>query len=224
MALLSVLRHVGFGPQFIAWVCALLSSASSKILLNGIPGRPFLHRCGLRQGDLLSPMLFLLAMEVLNALLAKAEGVGVLSPLPCRGVRFRTSMYADDVIIFVNPTPTELSPSANQIGPHLRSHVSFYRHCWMDRRWIRDITGVLNARIITQFLLLTDFLLDVHLEPGTADRIFLKWTSSGVYSASSTYIAFFAGLVCFPAGKALWRTIKKEDIASPSDDANNHMT
>ncbi|KAM0909610.1 hypothetical protein ACQ4PT_014711 [Festuca glaucescens] len=102
--LLRVLRHLGFGDRFIEWICIILSTASSKLLLNSVPGRPILHRRGLRQGDPVSPMLFLLCMEVLNAALRRAEALGVLSPLPCQGVRFWTSMF-----IFVAPEARDLS-------------------------------------------------------------------------------------------------------------------
>jgi mannosylglycoprotein endo-beta-mannosidase len=107
--LLRVLRHLGFGDRFIEWICIILSTASSKLLLTSVPGRPILHRRGLRQGNPVSPMLFLLCMEVLNAALRRAEALGVLSSLPCQGVRFRSSMYADDVVIFVAPEARDLS-------------------------------------------------------------------------------------------------------------------
>jgi hypothetical protein len=106
--LLRVLQHLGVGRLFREWVCIILASASSKVVLNGVPGNTILHRRGLRQGDPLSPTLFLFVMEVLNALLRHAENLQLLAPLPCRGVRFRTSMYADDVVMFISPTAREL--------------------------------------------------------------------------------------------------------------------
>lgn len=105
--LLHVLRHLGFGPRFIAWICALLSMSSSRILLNGVPGRPLLHRRGLRQDDPLLPLLFILVMEVLNAMLRSADELGVLSTLQCHGIRFRISMYADNVVVFIRPIPQD---------------------------------------------------------------------------------------------------------------------
>ncbi|KAM0829316.1 hypothetical protein ACQ4PT_066957 [Festuca glaucescens] len=95
--------------EIIEWICIILSTTSSKLLLNSVPGRPILHRHGLRQGDPVSPMLFLLFMEVLNAAPRRAEALGVLSPLPCQGMRFRTFMYGDDVVIFVAPEARDLS-------------------------------------------------------------------------------------------------------------------
>jgi hypothetical protein len=71
--LLELLQHMGFLSCWRDWVSALLSSASTKVLLNGVPGDRIFQARGLRQGDLLSPMLFLLVMEVCNALIQKAD-------------------------------------------------------------------------------------------------------------------------------------------------------
>jgi len=67
--LLEVLAHLGFGQRWRDWVSNMLPTASTKILLNGRPGRRICHARGLRQGDPLSPMLFVLVMEVLNHLI-----------------------------------------------------------------------------------------------------------------------------------------------------------
>lgn len=71
--LLELLQHMGFTRKWRNWVAVLLSTASSKISLNGDHGRRICHARGLWQGDPLSPMLFVLVMEALNALFAKAD-------------------------------------------------------------------------------------------------------------------------------------------------------
>jgi hypothetical protein len=57
-----------------------------------------------RQGDPLSPMLFLLAMKPLHRLFQKAQQEGLLSRLAKECDMFRVSMYADDAAIFIKPT------------------------------------------------------------------------------------------------------------------------
>lgn len=64
---------------------------------------------GLRQGDPLSPFHFLIVMEVLNALLEQADLCGMLSLLPRNLIKFRASIYADDLVIFLCPQPEDFS-------------------------------------------------------------------------------------------------------------------
>ncbi|KAM0910526.1 hypothetical protein ACQ4PT_014089 [Festuca glaucescens] len=106
--LISVLRQRGFGPRWIAWVSLLLSSASTRVLVNGCPGEPFAHGRGLRQGDPISPLLFIIVMNVVSAMFSASEQRGLLSDLKQFGIRHRVSLYANDVVIFAKPTAHEL--------------------------------------------------------------------------------------------------------------------
>jgi hypothetical protein len=65
--LIEILEHFGLSARWRSWISAILSSASTKVLLNGIPDERICHGCRLR------PMLFLLVMEVLSALIQKAD-------------------------------------------------------------------------------------------------------------------------------------------------------
>jgi hypothetical protein len=101
--LMEILDHMGFTRGWIDWIAALLSLASTCVLLNGSPSDAMCHARGLRQGDPLSPMLFLLVMEVLNAMIRKADEWNLLEKLGVRAIPYRTSMYADDLILFTKP-------------------------------------------------------------------------------------------------------------------------
>lgn len=68
-----------------------------------------MHARGLRQGDPLSPLLFMIAMDALSALIIRAQQVGVLSPmLGCSPLQ-RLSTYADDVMLLIRPTTMDSS-------------------------------------------------------------------------------------------------------------------
>ena len=100
--LLSLLRHFSFSTRWLDWISLILSSASTKVILNGSPGRRICHARGLRQGDPLSPLLFVLVMEGLNALLQLADERRLLRALHPK-IKERAFMYADDVVIFLTP-------------------------------------------------------------------------------------------------------------------------
>jgi hypothetical protein len=70
--LLEVLQYLGFGPVWCNLLSKLLRSSSTRVLVNGEPGDLIFHQRVLRQGDLLSPMLFILVMDVLNSMVFRA--------------------------------------------------------------------------------------------------------------------------------------------------------
>ena len=106
--LLAILRHMGFPRRWINWISLLLSTTSTKIILNGQPGKRIIHMRGLRQGDPLSPLLFVLAMEPLNALFRLAISKQVFSSMGTANIPERIFLYADDVILFSSPAEQDL--------------------------------------------------------------------------------------------------------------------
>ena len=101
--LLQVLQHMGFSRRWLNLISLILSTASTKIILNGSPGRHICHARGLRQGDPLSPLLFVIAMEGLNVLVSYAEARGTLVSFGINAIKERIFLYADDVILFTSP-------------------------------------------------------------------------------------------------------------------------
>jgi hypothetical protein len=89
--LLEVLRRRGFGPNLCNWISVCLATANTKILIKGFPGEQIFHARGLRQGDPISPQLFILVMDVLTAIFSKAEELGIFESLNRWGIRHRIS-------------------------------------------------------------------------------------------------------------------------------------
>jgi hypothetical protein len=99
--LLELLEKRGFPVRWRNWIALILSSSSSSIILNGVPGPFFHHERGLRQGDPLSPYLFILARDTLHRLFEVATLEG-------RHAKLRLSLYADDAALFLNPHREEV--------------------------------------------------------------------------------------------------------------------
>jgi hypothetical protein len=106
--LLEVLVILGFGAKWRNWIAALLASSSSPVLMNGKPGRKITHLRGLRQGDPLSPMLFILAIGPFQRIIERAIQSGILSQIVSRPTTLNCSLYVDDASIFVKPVEAEL--------------------------------------------------------------------------------------------------------------------
>lgn len=85
------------------WISILLSTASTRVLVNGVPGPTILYTCGLRQGDPLSLMIFTIFIDVLNSLIQRAVEQGFLQRLINRHAASSVSLYANDVVIFCHP-------------------------------------------------------------------------------------------------------------------------
>lgn len=115
--LLDLMQQKGFPTRWRDWITNILRSSSSRVLLNGAPGPPIRHGRGLRQGDPLSPLLFVLAIDPLHLLLEKATSEGLLTKLNGRAARLRTSLYADDAAIFIYPSVQDMTNLA-QILTH----------------------------------------------------------------------------------------------------------
>jgi hypothetical protein len=53
-------------------------------------------------------MLFILAIDPLQRILNLAARNGILSPIPLTTAKLRTSLYANDAVIFINPSREHL--------------------------------------------------------------------------------------------------------------------
>jgi hypothetical protein len=101
--------YLGFDATWCNLISNLLCTASHKILVNHQPREEIRHQHGLRQWDPLSPMLFILVMDVLNSIFTKAGEMGLLQPLTRRNLNQRISLYADDVALFIKPYEEEIN-------------------------------------------------------------------------------------------------------------------
>ena len=96
---------MGFGSKWLRWMWWCISTAKFSVMVNGVPVGFFSSSKGLHQGDLLSPYLFVMGMEVLSVLIRRAVEEGFISGCKIqrgkgRAVHIAHLLFADDTIVF----------------------------------------------------------------------------------------------------------------------------
>ncbi|KAG7584818.1 Ribonuclease H domain [Arabidopsis thaliana x Arabidopsis arenosa] len=103
----AVLLKLGLHEKWVAWVMACVTSVSYKFLINGAPKGHVIPTRGLRQGDPLSPYLFILCTEVLSGLCSKAQSNGTLPGIKVARASppINHLLFADDTMFFCKSSP-----------------------------------------------------------------------------------------------------------------------
>jgi len=108
--MLELMTHMGFLDRWLLWMKMIFSSGVSSILLNGVPGKKFHCKRGVRQGDPLSPLLFVIAAELLQYVINDACRQGHLQiPIPQPSFDFPIIQYADDTLFLMQADPIQLT-------------------------------------------------------------------------------------------------------------------
>jgi hypothetical protein len=99
----QALRMKGFPPDWCNWIARFVQDKSVGIRVNDDIGHYFQTLKGLRQGDLLSPILFNIIVDMLAILIARAKEDGQVGGLVPQLVEGSISIiqYADDTILFL---------------------------------------------------------------------------------------------------------------------------
>jgi hypothetical protein len=111
--LLYLLQRCGFPSRWRNWIRFCISTVRFSILINGCPSGFFESSRGLRQGDPLSPLLFVIVMEALSRLMDSAVRGGYLSGFKVgtsEGVDVMVThlLFADDTLMFCDAAPPQI--------------------------------------------------------------------------------------------------------------------
>ncbi|KAL9664847.1 hypothetical protein QQ045_020256 [Rhodiola kirilowii] len=161
----KLLRKMGFASLWVDRVMCCVRSVSYQIRINDTVSSIIRPERGLRQGDPLSPYLFLLCTELLNAKMCAGMAANAISGVRiCRNAPTVTHLFfADDSIFFIKAEAGEarslkaiLSPYECVTGQRInyeKSEIVFSRNTPADVRM--DICGIFN---VTQVACLSRYL------------------------------------------------------------------
>jgi hypothetical protein len=113
----STLVSMGFPITLTQIIMKCVTTVKFSILINGHPSKEFAPKRGLRQGDPLSPYLFILCADVLSGLISRAltshqiHGVKIAPTAP----EISHLFFADDSLIFCRASTNEVTTIANII-------------------------------------------------------------------------------------------------------------
>lgn len=104
----SVMRRMGFKEKWISLVMTCVTTVSYSILINGEPKGMIRPSRGIKQGNPLSPFLFLLCIEVLYGLISQATRQGDIRGFSlCRNGPRLTHLFAKDSLLFCKSSHQE---------------------------------------------------------------------------------------------------------------------
>ena len=103
------MQHLGLGERIVSLIMSCIRSVSYSMILNGQTVGYIKPSRGLRQGDPLSPYIFLMCAMGLQSLLQKAELEGQIHGVAicCNGPKLTHLFFADDSLLFCKATTQE---------------------------------------------------------------------------------------------------------------------
>ncbi len=119
----SVLSYLGFSSTFTNWILQCITIVSSSDLVNGGKTDQFSPSRGLRQGDPLSPYLFIICQEVLSRLIDQQFILRNISGVSMNvsGPAINHVMFADDLMMFTKANRREVQILNERLEPLVRS-------------------------------------------------------------------------------------------------------
>nr|GEW65422.1 cysteine-rich receptor-like protein kinase [Tanacetum cinerariifolium] len=100
----SIMSQMGFSGKWRMWIRGFLKSAYGSVLVNGSLIKEFKIEKGLRQGDPLSPFLFIITVEAIHVSLQEAKSKNLFEGIKVGSLEVEIShlQFADYALIIGN--------------------------------------------------------------------------------------------------------------------------
>ena len=100
--LLKVLEKFGFSKAWCKWIKACISGAKFSVLINGSMDEYFKYSQGIRQGDPLSPALFILMAEAFSRAIIQSQQLELWKGIQFGGNDLVVThfLFSDDTLLF----------------------------------------------------------------------------------------------------------------------------
>lgn len=165
----NVLLSFHFSSKWVNLILIYVSTVNHFVLINGNPSDSFSPRCGLRQGDPLSPYLFILCMKVLSSLINMEVEDGSWIPFKIKNLIFSHLLFADNVLLFSRTDKSSieaLNRCLNQFLSSLSLIVNYDKSSlWFSKNsrsfGIQRAKNILNIRSSSSLGTYLGFPLDV---------------------------------------------------------------
>lgn len=198
----SILAAKGFPPLWHRWIHLLNTSGQTAVVLNGVPGKWIQCKRGLRQGDPLSPYLFIIVADLLLQMIAKASSQRQLehplvADLPCPVLQ-----YADDTLIVLKAVPEQvaclrslLDSFASATGLHINYDKSTFVPIGLDQQEATDMAALMGCTV--------DSFPQTYLGLPLATHKLRLHDFSPLVSAIDNYIPGWCGKTLTPSGRTI---------------------
>ena len=97
----KLLVYLGFGPSFCHWINTFYKGANMRVIVYEWLTDPIPLSRGVRQGDSLSPMLYILCVECLACKIRSCREIEGFLLAGAKGLQYKVGVYADDTASLV---------------------------------------------------------------------------------------------------------------------------